>query len=77
MVEPYIKKSVLSWNVNGSLSAKITVVEQLYLTKEIICIQEHFLSADNMKLLDIIPSHVFHFVAAKRPEAAPQVDLIR
>ena len=64
MVEPYIKKSVLSWNVKGNLSP---MVKQLCLTKEIICIQEHFLSADNMKLLDIVPSHVLHFVAAKRP----------
>ena len=76
----YIDKRFVSWNMNGSLSTKITLLEQLCHTEEIICLQEQFLSNDTRNILDALPSHMVHFVPAKktlRNEGAPRVDLLR
>jgi len=67
MVGLYIKNRVVSWNVNGSFSTKIAMSKQRCLTEEILCIQEHFLSADDMKLFNTVSSHVLHFVSTKSP----------
>ena len=50
------------------LCTKITVLEQLCLTEEIICLQEHFLSNDSRNIFDALPSHMVHFVPAKKPK---------
>ena len=54
--------------MNGSLSTKITVLEQLCLTEEIICLQEHFPSDNSRNIFDALPSHMVYFVPAKKPK---------
>ena len=78
MNEFYIDKRFVSWNMNGSLSTKITRLEEVCLTKEIICLQEHFLYNAGRNIFDALTSHMVHLYQWKnlRNEGARQVDLL-
>ena len=57
--------SILSWNINGKVSDKIRILTQLLKEYDIICLQEHFLSADKRELIKISSDCIVFFSPAK------------
>ena len=57
--------SILSWNINGKVSDKIPILTQLLKEYDIICLQEHFLSADKRELIKISSDCTVFFSPAK------------
>jgi hypothetical protein len=56
---------ILSWNIKRKVSDKIPIFTQLLKEFDIICLQEHFLSADKREFIKISSDCTVFFSLAK------------
>ena len=63
--------------MNGGVSRRITVIEELCRRSDILYIQEHLLTNDSLSLLDFSHNHTFYFVPSKsRQRGRPSGGLV-
>ena len=65
MNEQHASTKIVSWNMNGGVSHRIPLNEELCWRGNILCIQEHLLTSDSLSLLKFSDNHTFYFVPAK------------
>ena len=57
--------TIMSRNMNGGVSHRIPVIEELCRRSNIRCIQEHLLTNYSINQLNFSDNHTFYFVPAK------------
>ena len=77
MVTPQSKMS--SWNINGSVIEKLPFLESSLCCNDVLCLQEHFLTASSvsvLKLTDYIQLHPVPAISSENRETVRRVAIL-